>query len=78
MTSLELYLHMIELAGSVEKPFPETMEVDAETFANICQEIFNKKAPQPATTTRVIQISIGKNNGIFFKGVEIILKQEKT
>ncbi len=55
-----------------------TYEVDHETFANVCQAIFDMKAPKGATSQRIIQIAIGKNNGIMFKGVEIILKKEKT
>ncbi len=62
----------------IETPLPETMEVDPETYANVCQAIFDQKAPQDlATSQRVITIGIGKHNGIFFKGVEIILKRQE-
>lgn len=75
MTAQELYIKMLS-----ELPFPsgdlDFYEVDHETFANVCQDIFDHKAPQPATSQRVITIGIGKNNGIYFKGIEIILKRE--
>ncbi len=56
--------------------WPEIYEVDHETYANVCQELFNSKEPHTivASYISMINITIGPNKGIFFKNVELILK----
>ena len=56
--------------------WPEKYEVDAETYANVCQWIFRHKAIELLPTSRitVVDISLGPNHGILFKNVELIYK----
>jgi hypothetical protein len=63
---------------TVSNDWPETYDVDAVTYANVCNDCFffmSKKtsAKRYKGYTR-IHLAIGKNNGIMFKGVELILK----
>jgi len=72
MTSYELrrYLENIE-------EMPTTFEVDAETYANVCQEIFNNKKSYEKeyySDGWFARIAFGNNNGIMFKNVELIYK----
>ena len=58
--------------------WPTTFEVDHETYANVCHDLFvhikeNNSTARIGSITR-IEISIGPNHGIFFKNVELILK----
>lgn len=58
--------------------WPETFEVDHETYANVCNYIFslvkeNGYLISIGSITR-IGISVGLNGGILFKNVELILK----
>jgi hypothetical protein len=50
--------------------WPATYEVDSETYANVCQTIF-----EWAGDLGLVKIAIGPNNGIMFKNVELILKK---
>ncbi len=52
-----------------------TLEVDHETFANVCQFYFTSKSNGQYPVQHIITISLGKNNGLMFKGVELILKK---
>ena len=66
---------------SIEKEWPKTFEVDADTYANCCQAAFIRAEEDNLTlifrsgrgdlSTR--QIWVGPNNGLMFKGVELIL-----
>jgi len=57
---------------------PKTYEVDAETYANVCQSIFNNlwefTEYWSERGIRRIDLSLGPNKGIMFKNVELILK----
>lgn len=48
--------------------------VDAETFASVCNAIFQHKMKDPNTVSNWCSISLGVNGGIYFHGIEIILK----
>lgn len=50
--------------------WPETYNVDAETYGNVCHSIFTSR---PFTDPDVV-IRLGRHNGIMFKNVELILK----
>lgn len=63
----------------LDKPWPKTYDVDHETYANVCQSLFEWKAERVFVNNikddmKWIEISIGANNGIMFKNVELILK----
>lgn len=56
---------------------PETYEVDAETYANVCQYIFNNMPLSMGIgpNYEVLAIPVGnQRRGIMFKGVELFLK----
>ena len=75
MTATELIRHLNEAYG-ISKPFPDHLEVDAETYANVCQHVFDSHhyAAVDKTGKKSIEIQIGNNNGILVKGVELILR----
>ncbi|KKN41443.1 hypothetical protein LCGC14_0723140 [marine sediment metagenome] len=55
--------------------WPLTYTVDYETYANVCQDIFNKAKPVAMITSiSRIEIGIGPARGIFFKNVELVLE----
>ena len=69
--------------------WPSKYEVDHETYANVCQFMFEHKSKISGmywdtvengvqkANTEVIAIVIGTNNkGILFKGVELVLKEK--
>lgn len=61
----------------IEK-WPKTYEVDSDTYANICQGIFDYKIKdENRMYPFLIEVTVGLNNGIFFKGVELILLKTK-
>jgi len=53
--------------------WPKTYEVDAETYGNVCQSIFNNLREK--YEYNVIEISLGEHGGIMFKNVELIIKE---
>ena len=67
--------------------WPLTYEVDHETYANVCQSIFEHQTEsnslywssiedgEKKPDIHVIGVSIGLANGIMFKNVELILKK---
>lgn len=56
-------------------PWPERLEVDAVTYANIVQSYFDiYDVPQMKSLKR-IYIDLGANNGLMFKNVELILRR---
>lgn len=59
--------------------WPPNWEVDAETYANVCQEVFNRasKYLQVLDDNYIINVVVGPNHGIMFKNVELILKHDK-
>lgn len=62
--------------------WPEKLEVDADTYGNVCQSAFNhilntQTIMHKTDKLYFITVSLGPNNGIMFKGVELILKESK-
>lgn len=53
--------------------WPKVYYVDHETYANVCQYIFQKLGE---LTFPYIQVALGANNGIMFKNVELILEHK--
>lgn len=53
------------------KAWPRTYQVDHDTYANVCQEWFNRRACPGLPS--FIQIALGPNGGIVFHSVELIL-----
>ncbi|HWY35955.1 MAG TPA: hypothetical protein VNX68_15030 [Nitrosopumilaceae archaeon] len=72
MTTEELRLKLNSEFGI--NPWPETYEVDSDTYAHVCQFVFHQHI-HAYTNGRFKQITItvGKNNGILFKNVELLL-----
>lgn len=61
--------------------WPKTYEVDYETYANVCQFIFDSTKIEDFANMIGKEdvlwrtIALGLNNGIMFKNVELILKK---
>jgi hypothetical protein len=73
MTTKELRIKFID--GFSFNSWPALYEVDAETYGNVCQEIFDFKLRYAKTLPlNTISISVGPNKGIMYNGVELILK----
>ena len=66
--------------------WPKTYEVSPETYANVCQQVFEHQfdqedlywdtndMSQQKSDAKVLSIAVGKaNKGIMFKNVELIL-----
>lgn len=62
-------------------PWPPTYEVDAETYGNVCQAVFNnaldRQFPDVADEFFHLKIVVGPNIGIMYQNVELILKVVK-
>ena len=74
MTADEL-AHLFNTEFGLHDQWPRSYKVDGDTYANVCQRIFEyaiKTGPY-----REITIFIGPNNGIIFKNVELILTHER-
>lgn len=61
------------------KEWPKELIVDAETYANCCQEVFKQAVENQDWREwfgffEFIKISVGKHHGIMFKNIELILK----
>jgi len=61
-------------------PWPKTFEVDHETYANVIQDLLDYHKSQGriinlSNDVLSIDIYVGPNNGILFKGIELILKR---
>jgi len=81
MTTIELRNYLKD-NFRLDEPFPETFEVDAETYANVCQFLFNLKAEEMEEhgiepIKYMAKVWLGKHNGVLFKGVELILMGKK-
>jgi hypothetical protein len=77
MTTNELGKYFNTTFG-LEK-WPKTYEVDAETYGNVCDSIIKSNTENNLTSwmaSRIgfLEIAIGINKGILFKGVELIKK----
>jgi len=68
------------------KKWPKTYQVSPETYANVCQQVFEKQFEQEdlywdtndmseqKSDVKILSIAVGKaNKGIMFKNVELIL-----
>ena len=80
MTAQQL-IHKFNTEFGIYTSWPSTYEVDAETYANVCQAVFvfNAKIFENSIVIRengrlLVQVAIGPNNGILIKDVELILK----
>ena len=69
MTSNELRSIFNETYGLGE--WPKSVIVDHETYANVCQDIFNHIINEDGGPW--VHLGLGPNNGIMFKNVELIL-----
>lgn len=68
----------------IDKKWPHSYEVDHETYANVCQAIFNFKFEEQElweptdseqkSAIEYLPIAVGPSKGIMFHGVELILK----
>lgn len=78
MTANQL-LTQLNNTYSLDK-WPKAYEVDHETYANCCQAVFNwlvetgNAQNYPCLESDKEAVSLGPNNGIMFKDVELILK----
>lgn len=79
MTADELVSYFNRVFG-LKTRWPKTFEVDAITYANCCQAIFNHIAKNGEAEILsndwiLYRITLGKQtNGLMFKNVELILK----
>lgn len=55
---------------------PSTMEVDMETYVNVCRFIFKSKKVKFGNVN-VVRVFLGDNGEIMYKGIELILKEGK-
>lgn len=78
MTAPELTSYFNRIFG-IEKEWPKQFEVDAETYANCCQFVFDRQVDGEEITRLLgdklgITVFVGeKHKGLAFKGVELIL-----
>lgn len=56
-------------------PWPSQYEVDPITYANVVQSYFDIFDVPGFKCLKMIHISLGPNNGVMFKNVELILKR---
>lgn len=81
MTTKQLIDHFNQNYGMF-KTFPETFEVNHETYANVCHSLFLLKREELVAVgiepiKYYTKVALGKHNGILFKGVELILKKRE-
>ena len=72
MTAEELISTLNRVFG-MENKWPDTFEVDSDTYANCCQYVFNK---EPSIPYKAL-VALGANKGLMFKNVELILEEKK-
>lgn len=75
MTPDELISYFNRIFG-IEREWPKTFEVDAETYASCCQKVFDNSNLNAFIGLNFEShlISLGKTNkGLMFKNVELIL-----
>lgn len=81
MTTEELRRKFNETFG-IDNWWPTFYEVDAETYGNVCNDIINhlindiKLYMEWDNLDKRVSISVGPNNGIMYKNVELILKRK--
>lgn len=54
--------------------WPETYEVDHETYANCCQRVFTLREKFPLDKFNYIEVFVGKSSGLMLKNVELLLR----
>jgi hypothetical protein len=63
----------------LDNKWPATYEVDMETYVNVCNDCFffmtKKTSAKKYKGFTRIHIAVGKNYGILFKGVELLVKK---
>jgi len=60
--------------GSLDKVTPDYVEVDAETYANVVEEIIHSKLQHARLEIGYVDISVGRHRGPMFHGIEILKK----
>lgn len=73
MTRDELYKVLNVTYGLA--PWPASIEVDADTYANVIQSYFDIFDVPGFKCEKLIHICLGPSNGVMFKNVELILKR---
>jgi len=77
MKSHEL-LKIFNDSYALSKLWPKSFEVDAETYANCCNAVFDWTSKSTTAVqisqNQYIRVCIGPNKGLMFKNVELILK----
>lgn len=79
MKSHELHRQLSDQFG-LFKNWPAKLEVDADTYANCCNAVFDWSAREDSFSiinikdNKSIRVVIGPNSGLMFKNVELILK----
>ncbi len=56
---------------------PDHLDVDADTYANACQAIFDSVDEGDGEFVKETRVAFGINNGLMFHNVELILMQDK-
>jgi hypothetical protein len=74
MTANELRIHLNDTYG-VEREWPHSIEVDAETYANCCQAVFNH-VNENLFSGNIVSLGV-ENNGLMFKNVELIYRPKE-
>lgn len=88
MTVEELKKYLYDEYPGLESQWPDKIEVDAETYGNVCQFLFEKclrddglyfewdvnELGKRPFRQKIISLFLGPNNGIMFKSVELIKK----
>lgn len=74
MKADELVSHFDRIYGINKRPL--TYEVDSDTYANCCQAVFDELVK--INRNRNINVYLGDNKGLMFKGVELLLAGHKS
>lgn len=77
MTAEQLRQKMNDEYGNYNLPWPDSIEVDKDTFINVILFLFDTKSIGFSKVQHQVQLQLGKNNSVLFKGVELLLKKEK-
>jgi hypothetical protein len=75
MTAKELKSKFIKDFGF--KEWPETYEVDAETYGYVCQAIFDNWIERDFPP-EFASVRLGFQGGILFQNVELLIKKEES
>jgi hypothetical protein len=61
----------------IEKAWPRVYIVDAETYGNVCQAIFDNMSRFKELSIEgwTVKIFVGESNGIMFKNIELLLRK---